>query len=151
MSYLVQAQNIKAALAELLASRQADTTKMMYDELALIKARVINDGKKADDSQREGYTPAYLLKRVKAGRPVAFKTFSFRGFMWKHVVPVVIANDAVSTTYVFGSDDEEGQRLINYQKAQAGDFLATSESEYQLLAQLNRQRVFNILRKHQIV
>jgi|GEM_PF-5056119 len=183
-TYAERAINIKAAMAELKAQRTADTGKMMFDELALVSARVVENGATADGGSPGGYSEALvpywyhgssvknadfnikakqkeILKakgyfssykdwREINNRPTAFKNFSFTGKMWKSIKPIVLNADDLSTTYVFGSDDAEMQRLIDFNKAQSGDFLATSDSEFALLQKLNLQRVLNVFRKYKL-
>lgn len=52
--------NIQRAIAELRANRRTETTLMMLDELALIKARVINTGEKADGGDFGKYSEALV-------------------------------------------------------------------------------------------
>lgn len=100
--------------------------------------------------KKVGYFASYEDWRQINNRPVAFKNFSFTNQMWNTIRPQVIASDDVSTTFVFGSDNKDAQDKINFQKGQAGDFLAQSESERALISELNRQRVFKILQKHKV-
>ncbi len=171
-------------MAEIRANRVRETSLIMLDELALIKARVINEGKKADGSttgkysqalvpywyhgsslkiapfnvknkqkellKKKGYFASYEDWRDINNRPTAFKNFSFTGEMFKNIQPLVVANDEYSTSYIFGSKDADEQKKIDYNKSRDGDFLKQSEEEKALISRLNRQRIINIMQKHNV-
>lgn len=58
MSYAQHLRNIKACIAELQSSRADETAKIMADDVALVKRRVINEGKLSDGSSTGGYSEA---------------------------------------------------------------------------------------------
>jgi hypothetical protein len=150
MSYAGHAKNILAAINELKANRVKETTLMILDEIALIKRRVINEGKNSDGGGFEPYSPHYLKVRQKR-KMSTFRNFTFTTAMWKSVVAKIIANTDVSTTYVIGSQDPELQERIDINKDRSGDFLKMSDEEQNLLHELNRQRVFKVLQKHNVI
>lgn len=153
MSNLLQyGENLKRAIEELKATRTRETTLMMLDEVAVVKARVINTGESAEGGGFNPYSPAYKKLREKKTRPTAYRNFSMTGEMWKKVEPIVTESDDVSTTYIVNSTEDRAHKLIGYNKASGGgDFLLISDKEQALLHTLNRQRVLNILRKHNVI
>jgi hypothetical protein len=176
--------NIQAAIAEIRANRERETTLMMLDELALIKARVINSGEKADGGnfgkyseakvpywfhgsnlknadfnvkkkqdellKKKGYFASYKDWREINNRPTAVKNFSFTNEMWNGIEPIVVATDADSTSYVFGSRNADAQNKIDWNKRRDGDFLKQSPDERAMLARFNEQRVLKTLRKYDL-
>ena len=184
MSYANHLKNIRNAINELNSSRVEETNKIMHDDVALVKSRVINQGLMSDGSSTGGYSEAKvpywfmgssvknadfdikkkqkeLLKkvgyfasykdwRIINSRPVNFKNFSFTGNMWKKVKALLVQATSTATTYIVGSDDEEAQKLINFNTAQTGPFLDQSEDEKELLTRLNRERVLKVMRKHNL-
>jgi len=60
MSYADHARNLKAAIAELNASRLDETTRIMSDDLALVASRVINKGLRSDGSSTGTYSKSVV-------------------------------------------------------------------------------------------
>ena len=187
MSYAAHLRNIKSAIEDLQSGREAETTKIMADDVALIKRRVINEGKLSDGSPTEGYSEAvvpywfhgsseytkknaafnvgnkqkeglkkfgyffsYKQWRELNGRPTGFKNFSMTGNMWKKISAILFSIGKYSTTYVVGSEDQEVQKIIDYNSARSGPFLDQSNDEKELISKLNRERVLNVMKKHNL-
>ena len=107
--------------------------------------------KQKESLKKDGYFSSYKQWRAINNRPTAFKTFSFTGNMWKKIRALMIENSQEVTSYVIGSDDPEVEKVIAFNTAQSGDFLMQSDEERSLLTKLNRQRVFKILEKYNLV
>ncbi len=60
MSYADHAANILRAINELKATRVVECNKIMHDDLALVKSRVINTGKLSDGGTAGGYSQAVV-------------------------------------------------------------------------------------------
>lgn len=66
MSYAQHAENLKRAIAELTATRESNTMKIMLDNIALMKARMINTGKFASGevkSYSDAEFPYWLFQK----------------------------------------------------------------------------------------
>jgi hypothetical protein len=100
---------------------------------------------------KTGYWASYKEWREVTNRPIEFKNFSFTQEMWGGIEPLILANDKDSTTYEFGSLVKAVYDKINWNRARDGDFLKQSAGERELITKLNRQRVFKVLDKYDIV
>lgn len=185
MSYANHLKNLRNCINELNSTRVDETNKIMHDDVALVKSRVINKGELSDGSSTGTYSqavvpsPFYIPKlismnftnpiaklkdiqkkngwffsyetfRKETGRRIDRKNFSLSGNMWKKVKALLVQSTPTATTYIVGSDDQEAQKLIEYNTAQSGPFLDQSEDEKALLTRLNRERVLKVMRKHNL-
>jgi hypothetical protein len=100
--------------------------------------------------KKHGWFFSYETFRAETGRTVAFKNFSLSGNMWKKIKALVVSDTADSTTYTLGGEDPETQKLVDFNTAQSGDFLAQSDADKALISKLNRQRVFKVLQKYNL-
>lgn len=103
-----------------------------------------------DIQKKNGWFFSYETFRKETGRRIDRKNFSLSGNMWKKVKALLVQSTPTATTYIVGSDDEEAQKLIEYNTAQSGPFLDQSEEEKELLTRLNRERVLKVMRKHNL-
>src|SRR5688572_19897873 len=77
MSYANHAKNLKAAIDELNNTREAETTRIMHDDLALVSSRVINKGLLSDGSSTGGYSEAVVPYWMQGGGDYNKKNAAF--------------------------------------------------------------------------
>jgi hypothetical protein len=165
------------ALAAAGNAQKSAAIKAALDGTALIKRRVQSSGEKADGGQFSKYStidvPVFFFKgrgrtggdtaynklkkkgnfasyqdfREASGLQTKFKDFTFSGRMMNAIKPVVSESTKTLTVIEINGTNPDSRQKIEWQTAQAGNFLIPSKKELSIITENFVNEYVDVLKK----
>ncbi len=127
--------------AEMSANRDRDALNITLEAKALVQLRIQTTGQNFDEVLFSPYTAQYAKNRQKAGYQTEYVDFTRSGNLWANVRPEVIESTEVKSVVEITARDDRNQVKLQGAVKKRGNILLVSQSEADLIAQLNQQRV----------
>jgi S-adenosylmethionine hydrolase len=127
--------------AEMSANRDRDALNIALEVKALVQLRIQTTGQNFDEVLFSPYTAQYAKNRQKAGYQTEYVDFTRSGNLWANVRPEVIESTDVKSVVEITARDDRNQVKLQGAVKKRGNILLVSQSEADLIAQLNQQRV----------
>jgi len=127
--------------AEMSANRDRDALNIALEVKALVQLRIQTTGQNFDEVLFSPYTAQYAKNRQKAGYQTEYVDFTRSGNLWANVRPEVIESTEVKSVVEITARDDRNQVKLQGAVKKRGNILLVSQSEADLIAQLNQQRV----------
>ncbi len=127
--------------AEMSANRDRDALNIALEVKALVQLRIQTTGQNFDEVLFSPYTPAYSRHRQKAGYQTDIVDFTRSGNLWANIRPEVVESTEVKSVVEITARDDRNQVKLQGAVKKRGNILLVSQSEADLISQLNQQRV----------
>ena len=135
------AEDYARRFAEMSANRDRDALNIALEVKALVQLRIQTTGQNFEEVLFSPYTPAYTRNRQKAGYQTEYVDFTRSGNLWANVRPEVVESTDVKSVVEITARDDRNQVKLQGAVKKRGNILLVSQSEADLIAQLNQQRV----------
>jgi len=127
--------------AEMSANRDRDALNIALEVKALVQLRIQTTGQNFEEVLFSPYTNQYAKNRNRAGYQTDYVDFTRSGNLWANVRPEVVESTEVKSVVEITARDDGNQVKLQGAVKKRGNILLVSQSEADLIAQLNAQRV----------
>jgi len=127
--------------AEMSANRDRDALNIALEVKALVQLRIQTTGQNFEEVLFSPYTNRYAKNRQKAGYQTEYVDFTRSGNLWANVRPEVVESTEVKSVVEITARDDRNQVKLQGAVKKRGNILLVSQSEADLISQLNQQRV----------